>query len=423
MKRFLAGFLCLLLLCAWGCSAKPQTPEFVAPTPAAEAPEATPVPEPAPTQKPYSEYNEMLEKLRYGSTESSGMRVRPYYTTLRGVEGGSELIVLATVLEKEHIEYQTDYGTWEGHQEGTALIHKVYKGSDVKEGYTIRLREYINIPTYADGSRALISHGRYFFPTKEYGTYLLFLEKGDGEYYLPTDDYCGKYPVNPAIAEAYEADALTYDLMEILQKDRVMGGVDRNVPPQDFVNIHKEVYAKYYKDEAIIASLEEQRKYEEHYGRPEPAPTFEPVPAEEDVFWLYSGNQVIYVPAQTVPDAASLKEAHGKMNEKGYNAEELPKLTADRSGVEIYLKAVSDYDGLGFNVDEKMQYGHVSMTTVYDMNGEKVETMKDHPGLGLNHARRAELGMAVISVTAAQEDHAGPYYHGFFLVEFPTKVD
>ena len=416
MKRFFAAICCILLLILTGCGEKPRTPEFVAPTPAVEKPASTPVPEPAPTQRPYSEYNEMIDQLSIGYTESTAMRVDGFDKgSLEEVERASGVIILGTVLQKEDLKGGV------GSQRGKIKVEKVYKGDGIAAGDILTLKEFIRIGTYEDGTLWMDNTGGYYLPAREYETYLFFLQADVDKTYYTVSEWYGKYPVNPAIAEAFENETLTHGLMQILYRDKVIGGIDRNQLPRPLTDIYKQVYEKYFSDEAVIASLEEQRRYEEHYGRPEPIPTFEPIPAE-DVFWFYSGNKVIYEPAQIVTDAENLKEAHAKMNEQGFDVSELQTLKiGDREQERFYLQAVAQYTyyDMTYNTNEKEQGHYAVMTSFYTLEGEKIRPDEDYAyHLRLSKELRKELGKAVVSVTTVNTEAPDKYYHGFYIADF-----
>ena len=409
MKRIVAGICSLLILFAAGCSAKPQGPDFVVPTPAAVE-EPTPVPEPVPTQKPESEYNELLDTLRFGSAGSGGMRTHDYPTRAHGIENNSTITLLVTVLEKENILYQTDHGTWDGYQRGKVVVEKCFRGN-FQEGDVLEIKEIAHIVT-DEGETWLNSRG-YFFPTREHETYLLFLDKPDTEY-LIAEDHCGKFPVTPAFAEACESGELTFSAMEYLQSDAIRGGgYDRNIPPQDEVNLCQEIYAKYYQDEAILKILEEEKKYEEHYGRPEPAPIFEPVPEGENLLWVYTRNHVIYVPATVVSDADPIEAVHDKMNGKGFAPDELQTLIVDSTEFRMWI---NDAD-VSFAARREEQFSTETVTSVYDLNGELIsEGVESHECMKLIGERGFEPVVISVTTRLYWEDET-TCYHASFIVD------
>ena len=102
MKKLMMLLLITVFLLT-GCAAKQEEePAFAKPTPAIEKAEPMLTPEPKPTEKPYSEYNEMLKNtdvpyVNMPQVDDFGKH------SLSAVESASSLIVLATVMKKEQM--------------------------------------------------------------------------------------------------------------------------------------------------------------------------------------------------------------------------------------------------------------------------------------------------------------------------------
>ena len=230
------------------------------PTPAVEESEPTPAPEPIPTEKPYSEYNEMLKNtnviyVNMPQVDSFGKH------SLSALESASNLIVLATVTKKEQIEFQEDWGGTTMMTSAKLKIEKVFKG-DIAAGDELEITELTSVSNEGNSGNMLAPISGLYFPSWEHRSYLFFLEKIEQApaEYAPVDRWYGKYPVSPAAKKAYDTGELTCEALE-LADPKEAGDI-----PAVIASIFRQVCEKYYPDETVKEIIEREAEYQKYYG-------------------------------------------------------------------------------------------------------------------------------------------------------------
>ena len=258
MRKMICLMFIILMLLLTSCAAKQEeTPAFAVPTPAAEESEPTPAPEPIPTEKPYSEYNQMLDSAEIGKKKAS-YTVDFRKNDLKELEDASDAIVLATVAKKEviHDEEELARGTKRGTTVAELILDEVfYSAEDLAAGDVIEMQEFCYLYRSADGTAKLSTTGDYF-PVKEYETYLLFLEIQNGyetdgaAKYTPVDLWYGKYPVSTAVR----------------MDERWTIRADEKEVSASVESIFRSIQEKYFADEAVREIIERESEYQKYYG-------------------------------------------------------------------------------------------------------------------------------------------------------------
>ena len=415
MKKLFALLLILSLLLT-SCAAKQEeTPAFTVPTPVIETPE--PTPEPIPTEKPYSEFNERLKEVDTFVSPLINWATGPY-SKLYSLTGESDMVALVYVEGREECFYIDDVGAPDGYSDVTVRLEKVWSGAFAQEGDTITVREPNYFIEYDDGTLGMPTNEDYY-PMKEYAHYLIFLRQGseDPNICYPTSVHYSKFAVNPLVDDLMQANTeqIHYKDLELAQSGHMeYSRIDPNLVLPDYMALFREVYETYYGDEAVQRVLAEERNYEKHYGSPEPT-EWEAPPEGEEILWVCDtiSPRMIFVPptAENLGDG-SLKEIHKQMNERGFNAEELLTLTPKRDA-ELWI---GRYDWSPVT-EEDSRFGYLQQVSLFTKDGEPIGNGDFGDAL-----RNKELSEVVVSVTlrcdiSLTDEPKETTNHYFFIVD------
>ena len=134
----------------------------------------------------------------------------------------------------------------------TLEIEKVFKGNELLDDSSeLKIEEICSIIKYDDGGKALSTTG-FYYPAKEYETYMFFLKELEGgvAQYTPTSRWYGKYPVTYEAVKSKEENAMTCRTLELASDN-----LD-SVAPGNIQELFKAVCNKYYTDSTVVSVLE-----------------------------------------------------------------------------------------------------------------------------------------------------------------------
>ncbi len=420
MRKLILILTVILMLfgCVSCAAGEMPTPAFAKPTPAVEIAEPTPEPEPIPTEKPQSAYNEKLAWELMIVKPISCWAVEPN-DTLYSLKASSDLVALVYVEgKKERIWRDEQIGAEDGCTEAEVRIEKIWAGDSAKEGDTIIVREDCYLSERDNGVTALCTNEDYF-PMREHAYYLLFLEDNfdNPGTFMMTCVHYSKFPVNPMVDDLMKAGKkMHYKDLELAQDGWVeYYDFDPRQPMPDVKMLFDEVYEAYYGDDAILKVLEEEREYEKHYGGLKPV-EWEPAPESESTLWAfaYYGQNMIFVPTEKIPYEGSLKKIHEQMNDRGFDASQLQTLAVDSNEFRMRMWSYDVF--IGARVED--QYGNETIASVYTLNGECLGENIDRYDSGKIERERGGEPVVYSVTTRMYSQDENNAYHAFFIVDF-----